>query len=50
MKMYSQEIKLIQPPVNRALHNTASWINMAEGIDLDVPPGWEMAAGKEGHA
>ena len=52
MKMSSGEIKLIQPPVNRALHNTASWINMAEGIDKQVPPGWEMAAGngKEGHA
>lgn len=43
MTIYPDEIKLIQPPVNRALHNSASWINMAEGIDVAVPRGWQMA-------
>jgi len=40
MAQYANEIQLIQPPVNRRLHNTASWINMYEGIDKQTPPGW----------
>ncbi len=43
MPLYGDEIMWIQPPVNRALQNTSSWINMAEGIDAVVPPGWRMA-------
>ena len=43
MPTYGDEITLIQPPVNRALYNTSSWINMAEGIDAQVPPGWRVA-------
>ena len=53
MARYADEIKLIQPPVNRTLHNTSSWINMAEGIDAKVPSGWQQAASsmaKGGHA
>jgi hypothetical protein len=30
----------IQPPVDRRLQNTSSWINMLEGTDTQVPPGW----------
>jgi len=40
MAQYANEIQLVQPPVNRRLHNTASWINMYEGIDKQTPPGW----------
>jgi hypothetical protein len=43
MPRYGQEIKLIQPPVNRTLQNTSSWINMAEGVDQEAPPGWQLA-------
>ena len=44
MPIYGNEIMWIQPPVNRALQNTSSWINMAEGTDDVVPPGWETAS------
>ena len=44
MPIYGDEIMWIQPPVNRALQDTSSWINMAEGIDAVVPPGWQMAS------
>jgi len=33
LHIYADEIKVIQPAVNRSLHNTSSWINMAEGKD-----------------
>ena len=42
MTIYTDEIQIIQPPVNRTLQNTSSWINMVEGIDKDVPPGWQL--------
>ena len=38
--IYAHEMSDIQPPVNRALQGSSAWINMAEGIDTDVPPGW----------
>lgn len=41
MKLYRAEIQIIQPPVNHALADTSSWINMAEGVDRQPPPGWE---------
>jgi hypothetical protein len=43
MPLYGDEIRLIQPPVNRTLQNTSSWINMAEAIDQQTPPGWQLA-------
>ncbi|MCA9903537.1 MAG: methylenetetrahydrofolate reductase C-terminal domain-containing protein [Anaerolineae bacterium] len=33
LQEYAGEMRLIQPPVNRALEGTSSWINMAEGRD-----------------
>lgn len=33
MQLYVNEMQIIQPPVNHALKNTASWINMYEGTD-----------------
>ena len=40
MGAYGDEIVLLQPPVNRTLDGSASWVNMAEGIDQVVPAGW----------
>ncbi len=40
MAHYGEEIRLIQPPVNRQLEHTSAWINMFEGIDARTPPGW----------
>ncbi len=33
LQEYADEMRLIQPPVNRVLEGTSSWINMAEGRD-----------------
>ena len=33
LHVYKDDIQIIQPPVNHALKNTASWINMIEGLD-----------------
>ena len=38
--IYAHEMGELQPPVNRALQGSSAWINMAEGIDMEVPPGW----------
>lgn len=50
MMIYGDEIRIVQPPVNRALQNTSSWINMAEGIDKKLPTGWELAATANGRS
>lgn len=43
VQIYADEILIIQPPVNRALHNTSAWINMYEGTDMEKLPGWALA-------
>ena len=50
MAVYGHKIVTLQPPVNRALKNTSSWINMVEGTDQITPPGWAAASptGNEG--
>jgi hypothetical protein len=40
MEFYKDEILLIQPPVNRTLQGTSSWINLLEGVDAQTPLGW----------
>ena len=40
MTIYEGEMMHLQPPVNRQLQGTSSWINMAEGIDMETPAGW----------
>lgn len=40
MLLYGEEIELLQPPVNRQLQDTSSWINLLEGVDQQTPPGW----------
>lgn len=43
MGKYGHEIMLIQPPVDRQLQHSSSWINLAEGRDRQSPPGWQLA-------
>jgi hypothetical protein len=40
MARYGDEIRQIQPPVNRALQGTAAWLNMLTGVDKETPRGW----------
>ena len=40
MPRYGYEFLAIQPPVNRQLEGTASWINMLHDIDGEMPDGW----------
>jgi hypothetical protein len=44
MPVYGEELLTIQPPLNRRLEGTASWINMLQGIDTEVPTGWVATA------
>lgn len=44
MPVYGAELIQIQPPVNRQLEGTASWINMFAGIDVVTPKGWQVTA------
>lgn len=41
MDVYSEEIRWLQPPVNRELEGRSAWITMLTGEDHDVPTGWE---------
>jgi Methylene-tetrahydrofolate reductase C terminal len=45
MTVYVDEIQVIQPPVNRALQGSASWVNMLEGTDTKTPKGWQPVDG-----
>ena len=40
MPIYGDEMRLLQPPVNRQLEGTSAWINMASGSDAKMPAGW----------
>ena len=40
MPKYGYQMVNIQPPVNRQLEGTSSWINMLCGADSDMPDGW----------
>lgn len=41
MPHYGHEIASIQPPVNRTLQGSSSWINLIDGRDAQTPKGWE---------
>jgi hypothetical protein len=43
MIFYGDEIRLVQPPVNRTLQGTSAWINLVEGRDVVTPRGWALA-------
>lgn len=40
MPLYGHEMLHIQPPMNRQLQGTSSWVNMLHGIDSQLPAGW----------
>jgi hypothetical protein len=42
MVIHSDDIRVIQPPVNRTLEGTSAWANMVEGVDARAPKGWEQ--------
>lgn len=44
MATYGDEIRDLQPPVNRQLEGSSAWINMLTGIDKKTPAGWVSAA------
>ncbi len=44
MPAYGHELIQIQPPVNRSLQGTSSWVNMLHGIDTVNPRGWSIRA------
>lgn len=44
MPKYGDEFIKVQPPVNRQLEGTASWINMLAEIDIVTPKGWHESS------
>ncbi len=44
MPRYGQEIRTLQPPVDRRLQNTSSWVNWYTGRDEVTPAGWMSAS------
>ena len=44
MPTYGHEMLHIQPPVNRQLEGTSSWINMLHDVDTNLPDGWVSTA------
>ena len=40
MPDYGYQMVNIQPPVNRQLDGTSSWINTLHGLDSEMPDGW----------
>jgi len=47
MLIFADDIKVIQPPVNRTLQGASAWVTMIEGRDAQTPQGWAMAARQE---
>ncbi|HFE66562.1 MAG TPA: hypothetical protein ENJ93_04800 [Chloroflexi bacterium] len=42
MPEYGTDMLRIQPPVNRRLTGTSSWVNMLAGVDTVTPKGWAV--------
>lgn len=40
MPTYGHQIAELQPPLNKQLEGSSSWINMFNEIDTDYPKGW----------
>ena len=47
MRKYGHEINIIQPPVNHQLKNTASWVDMYQGVDKTNIENWYDSAIEE---
>ncbi len=41
MEVYGQEIRWLQPPVNRQLEGRSAWITMLTEEDVEFPVGWK---------
>jgi len=41
MTVYSNEMRILQPPVNRELGHRSAWVTMLTEEDQIVSPGWE---------
>jgi hypothetical protein len=46
MRIYADDIQVVQPPLNRTLQGTSAWANMVAGRDIQTPPGWVMTVRK----
>lgn len=44
---YGSEMMWLQPPINRTLQDTSSWVNMLHGIDQKMTVDWEKPKEKE---
>ncbi len=44
---YGSEMMWIQPPLNRALQDSASWVNMLHGIDQKMMVEWDKPEEKD---
>lgn len=40
MPAFGDELRLLQPPVDRRLQGESAWVNMLTGADGRHPPGW----------
>jgi hypothetical protein len=40
MRHFRDEMRLLQPPVNRRLEGSSAWINMLTGVDVQGPTDW----------
>ena len=43
MLLYRNEMALVQPPVDRSLQGSSSWINLIDKRDVQTPKGWALA-------
>ncbi len=49
MRVYADDLRIMQPPLDHTLQNTSAWINVMENRENQAPPGW-VAAAREGGA
>ena len=46
MVMYGNDLRILQPPVDRQLEGSSAWVNLLTGADRRPLPGWPDAAEK----
>jgi hypothetical protein len=42
MGLFSDQIHLVHPPLDRQLEGTSAWLNMLDGRDAVIPSGWTL--------
>lgn len=45
MLIYPDEIRIVQPPLDRSLQGSSAWINLLEKRDVQAPRGWGDSVG-----